>query len=889
MLLRRRWARLAGAWHGYGRGALVAALGAALTGALVVGLFGFAGFGSAPAGADSAVIDVTMSLSDPATQQSGSTWQYVVGVSCAGTVGLTCDGVTARVPIPADLNVPGATDPSSWTVSVTGSDDTLVPSYATIDGADWVITFERSMRTGELTLFSFYLRVPNRTTPDNTSWTLSATVSGTNVSAQSAPPTDPATAVAAASCGIGQLSPYVSVVGSTNTYSISFSGPNTSANGSLLADPTAPPGSLTVLVPPGFTHVSATAINGVAPVYDDASRLITWSPVISNNPGPSLGATVTLTAPNSVGSYTALINGQYTGIGDPSATTCSGKIDISVTVAGISGSVISKTAMGRSVYGRDNAGSSTIGTGNYARSWRDGELPAAASVSYVSSFAINLIRQTIAYPVHLYDGMPCLTNGDGTGPATPYDSLPEGSLCADPAFLVYSVSVPYSVSATILTDQVITVGFTDGSTTVVPNDVLSGSWGVPAGKTLAWLTVDGTYESTSPTASLSWTFVGFPVSSLPSTQMRYLRNTATASGPLFPNTSVFVGMRTVPYTSVLYNGPVSTTYLWYAGWNGYQSVSPWAVGGMDVSTLKVGAVTSDPAVDGQGRFAVVIPADSGINVDSVTGSAFVGGYGSTSMVSIPTAVTPDYDGLGDTLYLASGDTMPSSGLGYQVNYSGMPPGVYEYYTYSGFTDTDPSDGGATCLSGGLVTDLTGIIGPVGVPRLLCKSTNIIVVRGASGGLLVSKSIANLTAGLPFAGSPTVLPAAAGDTVQFRVRVANVGNSTLSNLTVYDVLPYAGDTGVIASQVGVSRGSTQTPVLTAVTVPSGWVVSYTDQMNPCRPEVGVSAGCATVTWASAMPATTGAIRLTVTSLSIGAYADLLLTYTVPSGAHWSLGD
>jgi hypothetical protein len=154
---------------------------------------------------------------------------------------------------------------------------------------------------------------------------------------------------------------------------------------------------------------------------------------------------------------------------------------------------------------------------------------------------------------------------------------------------------------------------------------------------------------------------------------------------------------------------------------------------------------------------------------------------------------------------------------------------------------------------------------------------------------VTKTVANITTGTGFQGSPTVVAASSGDQVQFRIRIANVGTTALTNLVLYDVLPHPGDTGVIADQATVPRGSTRQPVLSAVTVPSGWSATYTANTNPCRAEVGAVPGCTATTWQGTRPATTGAIRLTASTLAATSFVDVLLTYTVPAAGLWTLGD
>jgi len=891
---RRRWVRLAKTWRGFGRGALVAVVGTVLSGAMVFGLTDLGGFGATPANADSAALAITMALQSTPTMQSGSTWQYQIALTCSGTVGLTCDDVTIAMPIPPDLNVSGATNPSSWSVSVAGTDPTLVPSYTDLVGGNWVIEMLRPMEAGEAIVFSVNVRTPTRTTPNNTSWTMKATASGSNVDSQSTAATATATSTAAPACAISPASNNAAgPAGSTRTFNFSaYAGPvSISTLGTLAADPAVPPGTLKVVLPAGFTFVSASWVGGPAATYDAPTRTITWSPSTTGSNGT---VSVTVVLPSTPGSYIASSSIFYTAIGYSTPTTCTGSVTIPVTDATITGNIATKSATGVSRLGSSQGVSgASSGTGNYANAAREGTLPAA---SPVPTFNISLLRNNATYVVHAYDGIPCLTSGDGLSPTTPYESLPEGSVCTSPAFHVLTINV---FSAYPLTNQVITVGYTDGSSEVIPNSPTlwtAPAWTGPADKMVAWVTIDGSYSVDDPVATKTWTIYGWPVASFPATDARYLRNTLRTSGPGLTTantTPVYVGMQTVADGSFLYNLPVSNTYSWSSGWLGTQTMNPVLAGAQNGMSSRVGPLSTDQSMTSQQRYAVVIPGGSGINIDYVLG---IVGSSTTDASSTSTTIanvtqTDDYDGLGSTLYSISGSLQSLVGIGASVRFGSMEPGVYEYYTYSGFTDSDPSDGGASCTAGRgtLITDTTGIIGPVGVPRMLCQATNTIIVTSPGAGLALTKTVSDITSGTPFAGSPTVVPAVAGDTVQFRIRIANVGTTLLTNLVLYDVLPYPNDKGVIGSQTTVDRGSTVQPVLASVTVPANWTATYTNSTNPCRSEVEVTTGCTTVAWSGVQPSVTGAIRLVSASLATATYADVILTYVVPSGSAWQLGD
>ena len=81
----------------------------------------------------------------------------------------------------------------------------------------------------------------------------------------------------------------------------------------------------------------------------------------------------------------------------------------------------------------------------------------------------------------------------------------------------------------------------------------------------------------------------------------------------------------------------------------------------------------------------------------------------------------------------------------------------------------------------------------------------------------------------------------GEDGQFRITPTNSGNADLSDITLYGILPYVGDTSV---QGGASRGSEWEPIMTgpiqigtgAGIDPSQVTIEYSTSTNPCRGEV-----------------------------------------------------
>jgi uncharacterized repeat protein (TIGR01451 family)/fimbrial isopeptide formation D2 family protein len=104
-------------------------------------------------------------------------------------------------------------------------------------------------------------------------------------------------------------------------------------------------------------------------------------------------------------------------------------------------------------------------------------------------------------------------------------------------------------------------------------------------------------------------------------------------------------------------------------------------------------------------------------------------------------------------------------------------------------------------------------------------------------------------------------------IKYRVTIKNTGQTNLSNVTIYDVLPYPGDTGTSDTSAGTPRGSTVKEQLSSLTVdsPSGMTLQYSTSTNPPRPEV--YSGATTGTWGAPM-AGASAIKATIPILNAG---------------------
>lgn len=104
-------------------------------------------------------------------------------------------------------------------------------------------------------------------------------------------------------------------------------------------------------------------------------------------------------------------------------------------------------------------------------------------------------------------------------------------------------------------------------------------------------------------------------------------------------------------------------------------------------------------------------------------------------------------------------------------------------------------------------------------------------------------------------------------IKYRVTIRNTGQTDLTNVVVYDVLPYPNDVGTSDASAGVSRGSTVKETLSSLTAdsPTGMTFTYSTSTNPPRSEV--YSGPTTGDW-NAPLAGASAIRATIPTLSAG---------------------
>ncbi len=157
--------------------------------------------------------------------------------------------------------------------------------------------------------------------------------------------------------------------------------------------------------------------------------------------------------------------------------------------------------------------------------------------------------------------------------------------------------------------------------------------------------------------------------------------------------------------------------------------------------------------------------------------------------------------------------------------------------------------------------------------------------GAASGAVVTKLICSPNPaqadGCDWIGNPgqSVQVSTVATSVKYRITVQNTGNTALTNVMAYDVLPYVGDAGTSDATVGTPRGSTfDEKLVSATTAASGVTLSYSTSTNPPRPEV--YSGATTGTW-TAPVAGASALRISRPG-SLAAGQSFTVDYTAAVG-------
>ena len=193
---------------------------------------------------------------------------------------------------------------------------------------------------------------------------------------------------------------------------------------------------------------------------------------------------------------------------------------------------------------------------------------------------------------------------------------------------------------------------------------------------------------------------------------------------------------------------------------------------------------------------------------------------------------PGYQTKGGTTIQLRGKVGPSMSAGTHKNEAYISAAEPEYALTSKTT---------TICFYGSTDDTYDVNGDGNTADQVCPVSSTFTVSEQAGADVMLESLGSVPGSVykKYTDGPSVMRQ--GEDGQFRITPTNSGNADLSDITLYGILPYVGDTSV---QGGASRGSEWEPIMTgpiqigtgAGIDPSQVTIEYSTSTNPCRGEV-----------------------------------------------------
>ena len=245
-----------------------------------------------------------------------------------------------------------------------------------------------------------------------------------------------------------------------------------------------------------------------------------------------------------------------------------------------------------------------------------------------------------------------------------------------------------------------------------------------------------------------------------------------------------------------------------------------AVGAVSVSVTRngqaVGGVTATvelvPDVQGTGRQLVRV------TVSPPTGDAFSAGYWNVAWVLPVTAPA-------------------IAGSAVNTGQAFLPQATISSTCYRGAFSTDNA------------LDLDGS-GDLQAPHCEASAAIRVVSQGAPS-FAVTKTVQGDLDPAPRVYPHVGVTTPVDGSVEYTLTWTNTGGGTLTDVVVYDVLPFVGDTAVLSPT---PRNSAFQPVLVSIGSPApGVALSYSTSERPCQPEITAIPDCDYGTWTSTPPA------------------------------------
>ena len=258
-------------------------------------------------------------------------------------------------------------------------------------------------------------------------------------------------------------------------------------------------------------------------------------------------------------------------------------------------------------------------------------------------------------------------------------------------------------------------------------------------------------------------------------------------------------------------------------------------------TFSVTANNTSTVVDSQPVISDLLPCGMTFVEGSVTGGP--SGKDKTVTVRDVTDATgctrqlvqvtwPGYQTKGGTTIQLRGKVGPSMSAGTHKNEAYISAAEPEYALTSKKT---------TICFYGSTDDAYDVNGDGNTADQVCPVSSTFTVSEQAGADVVLEGLGSVPGSVykKYTDGPSVMRQ--GEDGQFRITPTNSGNADLSDMTLYGILPYVGDTSV---QGGASRDSEWEPIMTGPIQigtgsgidPSQVTIEYSTSTNPCRGEV-----------------------------------------------------
>jgi len=818
-------------------------LAAALLVLLVVAASG--GVGATPAAAQSApgTVDFQVLTLGATTQPSGSTFSYVLQVSCTGSTSASCDDLAVTVPLPAPIG-------ADWTWSI--EDDPAAPlvvgSPTSGTAAAGSLTFALDdVGAGSVRGFLLHLVPPNLTTPDGTTWTLTPELAVPGVDEPLTGGSVSGTATAETDYYLWKntvADEYYYASGSQMTFQFVVTC-FTTDRGSLHLESA----TLTDPLPAGMTFVSAshggTFANGV----------VTWDLDRSSLPA-SCGGDLPVPTFYELTVEVATVDGSphLTNVGTFVGTGIGGEpdepFDAPRAIYVFEGAPPVPTPS-KGAFGPLPTDTLWQKAYTFAGNWIDppNHRPTTTSIpDHEASFHLYATFGVAGFETELADPLPCLDDFDGTT----YTPAPAGQLCANPAF--------HPTMIALTTWSGLAPAYANGFR---PELVLTNGTVVP-------LDLDTTLADGGIDEPRGWFAV----------PAQHVGQVAEVRVPRHPDQrTAQLGLQlyghvdaSVAAGQVLENRAEHTAW-WQGQGDGESRTSPPVTVEVVPAEVEGGIVKrqtrrADGTVNVQLDGTVVNPlpgADAVTIVDLLPAGYAWSNPPATVPVSIHTNGVPagsfpgdldvvdDFGGSGRTLVRIGLPAPVLGGGSHRFAVQFVVDGPEDPGTYVNeaklFVDGPPlRDACAARVQAHLTpTYATGDPGDLDGDGAVdddpnCVATDTLIVPGAGPPAFnVTKTVQGDLDEFPAATPMVGNVSAGGGTATYRITWTNVGSGTLTDAVVYDVLSHAGDVGTSTSEASTPRGSDfATTFVSAGPLPAGVTIEYSGSTDPCRSEVNPAA-------------------------------------------------